>query len=645
MPYPLPLTRTEAYLAYKAGVIQQSDLKPSLDVPRNGIDAWLAYWTGLAEDYPKKEDGTPHILQEEEAYIAYLCGVINEYPEKCLRRVGEYLRYLISARWGRPDHPLNREELYLSLLKTQVIPSGDPSSDIVIDGTAKAPFVDVKMYGDTYQQTYTGKNLLGLKKPSSNTFGFEPAVAEESGTITVDGTFTGGGGGFPWISDRQLSIPAGTYTFSMKNPQSFNVSLRMFDAQGQYTSGKYIAAGATSGTFTLEYDCVRVAILIGAFSAGKTLNNQKFEELQLEAGSTSTSFEPFVGGQPSPNPDYPQPIQTVTGEQTVVVTGKNLLNAVPYATPIQQGVKVTITNTNTIHIEGTSTQAYVNLTRIFSTNLPAGTYTMSINKELPFRVNLSTILSGGGSLDRSIQAGETSVTFTTSETTTGMRIFMSTGGAGIVFDETFTVQLVSGNAADYDFEPYSSANYPISLGSIELCKIGTYQDYIYKDGEDWKVHKATVSAIIDGSESWGTSGTNTFYVANIYSKIGDSIQSESTGEMYASHFTIADITSSNTLVGASLKVDAAHNVSNLRIRLQDMSGGTAGFRQMLSAKNPSIYARRLTPTDTTITDSNLIAQLEALVDGGAEDGTTYIKVNATDPNLPGLLYVEAPKYE
>lgn len=501
-----------------------------------------------------------------------------------------------------------------------------------------------KLDGDTFQQSYSGKNLLGLKKPSSNTFGFEPVVAEESGTITVNGTFTGGGGGFPWISDRQLSIPAGTYTFSMKNPQSFNVSLRMFDAQGQYTSGKYIAAGATSGTFTLEYDCVRIAILIGAFSAGKTLNNQKFEELQLEAGSTATSYEPYVGGQPSPSPEYPQPIQTVTGEQTVTVTGKNLLNAVPYANPIQQGVEVTITNTNTIHIEGTSTQAYVNLTRIFSTNLPAGTYTMSINKELPFRVSLSTILSGGDSSDHSIQAGETSVTFTTSETMTGMRLFMSTGGAGIVFDETFTVQLVSGNAADYDFEPYSSTNYPISLGSIELCKLGDYQDYIYKDGEDWKVHKETVSAIIDGSENWGASGANTYHVANIYSKIGNSIQSTSTGEMYASHFTIVDISSSNTLVGASLKVDAANNVSNLRIRLQDMSGGTAGFRQMLSAKKPSIYARRLTPTDTTITDTNLIAQLEAILQAKLQASNT-ITNTATGTNLAGDMEFDYYEYD
>ena len=52
-----------------------------------------------------------------------------------------------------------------------------------------------------------------------------------------------------------------------------------------------------------------------------------------------------------------------------------------------------------------------------------------------------------------------------------------------------------------------------------------------------------------------------------------------------------------------------------------------------------------TPTDTVITDQNLINQLNALKQGGAEEGTTYIKVSATDPNLPAKLYVEAPKYD
>ena len=69
------------------------------------------------------------------------------------------------------------------------------------------------------------------------------------------------------------------------------------------------------------------------------------------------------------------------------------------------------------------------------------------------------------------------------------------------------------------------------------------------------------------------------------------------------------------------------------------------FVAMLKEKSAFIVFALATATDTTITNQALIDQLEALVAGGAENGTTYIKVLAADPNLPGLLVVEAPKYE
>lgn len=592
MPYPLPLTRTEAYLAYKAGVIQQSDLKLSLAVPRNGIDAWLAYWTGLAADYPKREDGTPHILQEEEAYIAYLCGVINEYPEKCLRRVGAYLRYLISARWGRPDHPLNREELYLSLIKTQFIPSGDPSSDIVIDGTTKAPFVDVELYGDTFQQTYTGKNLFNKN---------DTGILDDVRVSTSNGKTYGAVGNH--VSYFIKVEPSTTYVLTTGRTAYY--AWYSAPSEDSYISG---SGWGDEYYFTSPADAQYIRF---DFADGNIV--------QFVEGTSVGDYEPYVGGQPSPNPDYPQPIQTVTGEQTVEIVGKNLFDKANVVNGIPSQTDGSVVSTSSIG--RTSDYIPVVSSTVYShTGHPAGWAVIAWYKA-----------------DKSFIERTDDVTTTTSPNEAAYaRVSCAESNLG-------TCQFEIGQPTTY--APYHVTSYPLDLGNIELCKLGTYQDYIWKDGNDWKVHKATASAIIDGSESWDTSGTNTFYVANIYSKIGNSIQSASTGEMYASHFTIVDIASSDTLVGASLKVDAAHNVSNLRIRLQDMSGGTAGFRQMLSTKKPSIYARRLTPTDTTITDTNLIAQLEALKNGGAENGTTYIKVNATDPNLPGLLYVEAPKYE
>lgn len=42
----------------------------------------------------------------------------------------------------------------------------------------------------------------------------------------------------------------------------------------------------------------------------------KIATIQLETGSTATAYEPYVGGQPSPSPDYPQPLAAAEGSLT-----------------------------------------------------------------------------------------------------------------------------------------------------------------------------------------------------------------------------------------------------------------------------------------------------------------------------------------
>ena len=54
---------------------------------------------------------------------------------------------------------------------------------------------------------------------------------------------------------------------------------------------------------------------------GTTVNKTYYP--QIEKGSEATSWEPYTGGIPSPNPDYPQEIKSVVNP-TVKVVGKNL---------------------------------------------------------------------------------------------------------------------------------------------------------------------------------------------------------------------------------------------------------------------------------------------------------------------------------
>lgn len=57
--------------------------------------------------------------------------------------------------------------------------------------------------------------------------------------------------------------------------------------------------------------------------SGVTLNNAKFYPMLIE-GNEKKAYEPYTGGIASPNPDYPQEINVLTGSQKVTSCNKNL---------------------------------------------------------------------------------------------------------------------------------------------------------------------------------------------------------------------------------------------------------------------------------------------------------------------------------
>lgn len=75
--------------------------------------------------------------------------------------------------------------------------------------------------------------------------------------------------------------------------------------------------------------------------------------IQIEKGSTATSYEPYVGSQPSPSPDYPQEIKSVVNP-TVKIVGKNLLNPT-LQTTTRNGVTCTANGDGTYTLNGTAT--------------------------------------------------------------------------------------------------------------------------------------------------------------------------------------------------------------------------------------------------------------------------------------------------
>ena len=66
-------------------------------------------------------------------------------------------------------------------------------------------------------------------------------------------------------------------------------------------------------------------LIIRYYRTTDTLTESEIRaSIQVELGSTATTYEQYCGGVPSPNPDYPQNINTVTGRNIIKIQNKNI---------------------------------------------------------------------------------------------------------------------------------------------------------------------------------------------------------------------------------------------------------------------------------------------------------------------------------
>lgn len=89
-----------------------------------------------------------------------------------------------------------------------------------------------------------------------------------------------------------------------------------------------ISSEEASFTFTVLNDSYIVVFFRpkGNYSSSDT-NVCEFTNIQLERNASSTDFEPYVGGKPSPSPDYPQEIKYVENP-TLMIHTKNIVKDV-----------------------------------------------------------------------------------------------------------------------------------------------------------------------------------------------------------------------------------------------------------------------------------------------------------------------------
>lgn len=348
--------------------------------------------------------------------------------------------------------------------------------------------VDFKLYGKSEQKQYSGKNLLDLRSGLGGTGQGVTYTPNGDGSYTRKGTATYINGNVWFLGEYSstttlFTLKAGTYTAK---------DCRIFSGKTVYYD-----------SFTIAGDTPITGVGNPIQDTGTSYNDVIYP--RVLAGSTDTGWEPYVGGIPSPNPEYPQEIKSVVNP-VVKVMGKNLLKTINWETQTVSGVTIEKTSDTVFKISGTAT-GDVNFDSSWGQNIkvPAQSYLLCkiLNGSCPvgsrvyfFTSNYDSIASEIGGISP----------LKTSAISCGLVRFYIKEGSNINCTVGLSLQMDTST----NYEPYTeqTATLPYTLNAIPVTSGGNVtidgQQYVadYVDVERGKLVR--MCSLVDAkSFTWG----------------------------------------------------------------------------------------------------------------------------------------------
>lgn len=162
--------------------------------------------------------------------------------------------------------------------------------------------------GKTEQDSYTGKNKAYI----SSIYRSNYSATLENGEVLINGTSTSAGNVTIYINGNDgMTLEANkSYTLSviMEGTVSGNTYKVMYLSNG--TDIGNLASNTTRTYTIMPAEDTKIKYINLDLSANLTFTNFNVK-VQIEEGSTATSYEPYVGETASPNPEFPQEIRNV----------------------------------------------------------------------------------------------------------------------------------------------------------------------------------------------------------------------------------------------------------------------------------------------------------------------------------------------
>ena len=365
---------------------------------------------------------------------------------------------------------------------------------------------EFNMYGRSEQNKTTGKNLLKYPYVEANKTSFGVTFMDnKDGSISASGTATDTAyyNLYLDIDGKRLTLASGTYKLVVKGRSKCNVSVN-----------NGVDSVKNEGTFIVTDGHNDVWCYIEV-PKGLALDETIYPMIQL-ASSANESYEPYTGGKPSPNPDYPQEIKSVVNP-TVKVCGKNLWDNFKTLSlgNVEQKNGIYIATADTMQVDITPASVGARPLLLKANNA----YTFSLKTTVSISSPKFVCLRyTNGESNNIIFANKNFVNFVPERDVEKIGFILYESVAG---DKVYDVQLEIGSEAT-PYEPYyeeQTVTLPYILNAIPVSTGGNYTD---ADGQQWiadyinfkrgKLVKMVNSLTLDGDKlKFVADSTNTYW--------------------------------------------------------------------------------------------------------------------------------------
>lgn len=380
--------------------------------------------------------------------------------------------------------------------------------------------MDMMVYGKSEQKQYSGKNLLNAAF-KTYTYSGVTLTNNGDGTYTIEGTNNSSGElifSLVRTVDEQKalynSLIGKNVKFIVESGSTISGSVgRICFVFYNKTENRFSNETYNGGNVTVPtgYDSsvIDIHINVGQ-TVPKTILKPMIVDASLYPDATYDTFEPYTGGIPSPNPDYPQEIKSVVNP-TVKVCGKNLWDNFKTLSSgnVEQKNGTYIATTSTMQVDITPSSVGSRPLLLKANN----TYTFSLKTTVSISGNRYVCLRyTNGEIKNISFINNNFINFVPERDVEKIGFILYKSVAG---DKVYDVQLEMGSEAT-PYEPYrdeQTVTLPYTLNAIPVNSGGNVtidgQQYIadYVDVERGKLVRMCKELVIKNATFTITIGT------------------------------------------------------------------------------------------------------------------------------------------